>query len=53
MQQHTEPGAADRDGPADADESFLDDLFEVASGPLGREPLHLPPFATFRSRPGE
>jgi len=31
----------------------LDDLFKVASGPLGCEPLHLPPFAPFRSRPDE
>jgi hypothetical protein len=31
----------------------LNDLSKVVSGALGRESLHLQPFATFRSRPHE
>src|SRR6185503_20921433 len=31
----------------------LNDLFKVVSGALGRESLHLRPFATFRSKPHE
>jgi len=31
----------------------LNDLFEVVSAALGQQPLHLQPFATFRSKPHE
>jgi len=31
----------------------LGDLFEVVSAALAQEPLHLRPFATFRSKPHE